>query len=168
MAARARKVNVALALAACLTLAGCAGLDVEELRACRLVAATLGPPGTRIEILSQSGRRLDDGLDLARVDVLLHAPDRRPRRDFVVCRFRRQGAGAPNLVAVSTERGPMAGAAMHLLRRFRLDDPDSGLEDPAPFGLDAAPEAPRWLALTLQHAANALPGGAVAALLAGA
>jgi len=172
MEARARKVNVAArlgTLAAGLALAGCAAApDVEELRLCRLVAATLGPPGARIEVLAQSGGRLDDGVDLARVDVRVHPPDEPPRRDFAVCRFAGRAAGAPALVAVTTERGPMSPTAMHLLKRFWLDDPDSALEDPAPFGGADAPAVPRGLALALQHAANALPASAVAGLLAGA
>lgn len=172
MEARAPKVNVAAAAAALtagLALAGCAGAaDVEEARLCRLVAATLGPVGTRVEVLGQSARRLDDGVDLARVDVVLHAPDATTRRDFVVCRFAGRAAGEPVLVAATTERGPMSATALHLLRRFWLDNPASALEDPAPFGRADAPAVPRPLALALQHLANALPASAVAGLLAGA
>lgn len=173
MAMRARKINVAAvlaALAACLLLAGCvtSTFDAEETRLCRLVAATLGPPGSRIEVLAQNGRRLEDGLGIARIDVLAHPPKGAPRRDFVVCRFRRAPGAAPDLIAVSTERGPMSPIAMHLLRRHWLANPEAALEDPAPFGPTATPRAPRWAALAIQHAANALPASAVAALLAGA
>jgi branched-chain amino acid transport system permease protein len=164
-----RQVNVAAALALAAALAGCAAAPNEEqARLCRLVAATLGPPGTRVEVLAQSGRQADDGLDIARIDVLLHPPDHPPRRDFVVCRFAGRGAGTPALVGVTTERGPFSETRLHLLRRFWLDEPESALEDPAPFGGLDAPGAPRWAALALQHAANALPGAAVAGLLAGA
>lgn len=131
MASRLRQVNAAAAL--CLALAGCAAApDQEETRLCRLVAATLGPPGTRVEVLAQTGRRIEGGLDLARVDVTLHPPGRPPRRDFVVCRFAGRSDGAPALVAVTTERGPFSPTRLALLKRFWLDRPEAALEDPAP------------------------------------
>ena len=164
-----RQVNVAAVIALAAALAGCAaGPDDEQTRLCRLVAATLVPSGTRVEVLAQSGRRIEDGLDIARIDVLLHAQQHPPRRDFVVCRFAGRNAGAPALVGVTTERGPFSETRLHLLRRFWLDQPESALEDPAPLGGLDAPAAPRWAALAAQHLANALPGAAVAGLLAGA
>lgn len=137
MASRARSVKSALAAcvaqAGCVALAGCAGPPgAEEARLCRLVAATLGPPGTRVEVLAQTGRRDDSGLDISRIDVMLRQPDHPPRRDFVVCRFAGRLGGRPALVGVATERGPFSPTRLFLLQRFWLDDPASALEDPAP------------------------------------
>lgn len=111
-----------IALALVCALSACARDSDEPMQACRAVAATLGPPGARVEFLAQSGERLDDGLDIARVDVTLRLPgDDGLRRDFVVCRFAGRSAGRPRLVSAVTERGPVSPSALFFLRRWLRD-----------------------------------------------
>lgn len=110
-----------IALALVCALSACARDSDEPMQACRAVAATLGPPGARVEVLAQSGERLDDGIDIARVDVTLRLPDDGLRRDFVVCRFAGRSAGRPRLVSAVTERGPVSPSALFFLRRWLRD-----------------------------------------------
>lgn len=146
MEAPAFKVNVggrisagAALFALALALAGCVprAPDTEALRQCRRVAAVLGPPGSRVELLAQTGRPLDNGLDLSRLDVAVHAPGRPTRRDFVVCRAKPEPDGRATLLAVATERGPMPDASLFLIKRFWLDT--AAAADEARAMLDAAP-----------------------------
>lgn len=137
MATPPRQVNVgALALLAVAALSACARTDDAPMRACRAVAATLGPPGAKVEFLSQTGQRLENGLDLARVDVLLRLEGEESRRDFVVCRFAGRSAGHPRLVSAVTERGAVSPSALFFLRRWLQDpaaeDDDFSDDDPAP------------------------------------
>lgn len=150
------------------SLAGCAARHTEELRLCRLVAATLALEGERIELVSQTAGPADAADERrVRVDVALSGTEGGDRRDFAICRFGGDAA-RPRLAGVATARGGYSDVKLFMLERFWLDLPESAGADPDPFGGASAPTVPFGLALALQHAANALAPAAISALLAGA
>jgi branched-subunit amino acid ABC-type transport system permease component len=113
-------------------LAACApSADPDELRLCRLTLPALNDPGTVIDVLRAGtgpGRR-----DI-RIDYRIETPDGVTRQRFIICRFAplQTGAERGTLVGIATERGPMADASLHFLRRYYLTDPTVQWNDPGP------------------------------------
>jgi branched-subunit amino acid ABC-type transport system permease component len=142
--------------------------DPDELRLCRLTLPALNEQGTRIVLLRAGagpGRR-----DI-RIDYRIETPDGNARQRFVVCRFAplQTGAERGTLVGIATERGPMADASFHFLRRYYLTDPSAQLNDPGPGmtagrGLSLSP-ARAWLA---QQVLSILPLAVIYGLIAAA
>jgi branched-chain amino acid transport system permease protein len=103
--------------------------------------------------------------------------DFRVRRDglpdasrFAVCRFADGGlsGGRSDLVAITTDSGPISGAALYLLKRYYLDTREGVAGDPGPGEPSPIPAIPASLAEPLQHALVGLPRAGIYAVLAAA
>lgn len=112
-----------VALACALLLCGGCASSVDRQRAaiCRRTVPAVAPGGATATVLQVARGPSPDSV---RVDYVLGQRDGRQR--WVLCGF---GAGAV-LAGLSTERGPMSGAALYLLRRYYLDTPDAVAADP--------------------------------------
>ncbi|MGX5776286.1 hypothetical protein [Methylorubrum zatmanii] len=109
---------------------GCdTALDARRTTLCRRAVPALAPPGTGIGLLrigpgaSRGSVRADYRL-LGSDGALPRSEAERPR--FLVCHF---GAG-DDLTALTTERGPVNGASLYLLKRYYLDTPEAEAADP--------------------------------------
>jgi hypothetical protein len=106
-----------LALAACES-----SVDRQRATICRQVLPALAPADAAIRILriSEDSSAATIQIDYARIGT--------PSRQFwAACRF---GPGA-ELTGITTERGPVSGASLYLLKRYYLDTPDAAAADPA-------------------------------------
>ncbi|WP_375409923.1 hypothetical protein [uncultured Methylobacterium sp.] len=111
-------------LAATLVVLGACSSSVDRQRAttCRRAVPALAPAGAAVTVL-----RLAQGpvADSIRIDYGIGQSDGRQR--WVLCRF---GSGA-ELLGIGTERGPLSGAALYLLRHYYLDTADAVAAEPA-------------------------------------
>ena len=111
-------------LAAILAGLGACSSSVDRQRAatCRRAVPALAPPGAAVTVL-----RVGDGpiADSVRIDYGIGQRDGRQR--WVVCSF----ATGAVLTGVATERGPLSGAALYMLRHYYLDTADALAADPA-------------------------------------
>jgi branched-chain amino acid transport system permease protein len=150
-----------------LALCGCARVDSDHVRICRVALPALYPAGTAIEIIS-----IEPG-NAPHAVVLRHEARRGPgppRERSAQCRF----GGGPlslgrlELVELRLEGRPLPGATLHLLKRYWIDDPGTAAHQPPPSPAELAglPRLPREIAIALQHALLALPQIAIYALLA--
>jgi hypothetical protein len=114
-----------LGLAALLVLTACEGsVDRQRATTCRRAVPALAPAGTTVRILRIGMGATPDQL---RVDYAVAGQATlAARQRWVTCGF---GPGA-ELLVVSTEQGPMTGAALHLLKHFYLDTPEAEAADP--------------------------------------
>ncbi|KQP61378.1 hypothetical protein ASG40_01410 [Methylobacterium sp. Leaf399] len=104
--------------------AGCSSsVDRQRATTCRRAVPALAPPEGAVTILRVAQ---GPGADSVRVDYGLGQRDGRQR--WLVCRF---GTGAV-LDAISTEQGPVSGAALYLLRHYYLDTSEAVAADPQP------------------------------------
>ena len=138
------------------------------MRLCRLTLPALNDPGTSIAVLRAGagpGRR-----DI-RIDYRVESPDGSARQRFVICRFAplQTGAERGTLVGIATERGPMADASFHFLRRYYLTDPSAQWNDPGP-GMTAGrgPALSPARAFLAQQMLSALPLALIYGLIAAA
>ncbi|MBB2964789.1 hypothetical protein [Methylobacterium sp. R2-1] len=109
---------------------GCdTALDARRATLCRRAVPALAPPAAEISLLrvgpgaSRGSVRVDYRL-AGGSGSLPRAEATRPR--FLVCQF---GAG-DDLTALTTEQGPVNGAALYLLRRYYLATPEAEAADP--------------------------------------
>lgn len=116
-------------LLALLALAACeSSVDRQRATACRRAVPALAPAGTTPKILRIGTGPTPDDL---RVDYAVTGPaTRAARQRWVVCGF---GPGA-ELLAVTTENGPLNGAALYLLKHYYLDTPEAAAADPGSGG----------------------------------
>jgi len=114
-----------LGLAALLVLTACvSSVDQQRATTCRQAVPALAPPGTTPRILHIGAGPTPDAL---RVDYAVAGPSTlAARQRWVLCGF---GPGA-ELLSITTEHGPMNGAALYLLKQFYLDTPDAAAADP--------------------------------------
>ena len=114
-----------LGLVALLALTACeSSIDRQRATTCRRAVPALAPPGTAVKILRIGAGPTPDDL---RVDYAVTGQATlAARQRWVTCGF---GPGA-ELLAVTTEQGPMNGAALHLLKHFYLDTPEAMAADP--------------------------------------
>lgn len=150
-------------------LGACAlSVDAEQARVCRMTLPALNAPAARILVeRAQPG----PGERTLRVDYRAEREGASPQRRWVVCRFAAEGL-SPNkaeLVGIITERGPLSGASVFLLKRFYVESPEGVAGDPGPGerGANVA-EAPAAAAYLAQHILVGLPRTAVYGLLAAA
>jgi len=110
---------------AVLAAAGCARVDEERARLCRIAVPVLEPPGTHIRIERILG--IEHGV---RVEYRA-TPETGPGRDrFAECRF---ALGRRNEIeAIATDRGEVPGATVYLLRRYYVETPEGAAADPGP------------------------------------
>lgn len=154
---------LAAALGPALLLGGCALVDPDQARICRIAIPALEPAGTRI-----GPRRIRTvAAGTVRIDYRAETPGAAAAERFVACRF---DPGLPgNLVAITTDRGEVAGATVYFLLHYYVDSQEGVGADPGPGGPEAGlPELPPALAHLLQHLLVGLPGLAVYSLLASA
>jgi branched-chain amino acid transport system permease protein len=160
-------IRLVLALLAALALAGCGPLvETDQARLCRMALPALAPPDALISILKQTPFPDGRGLRIDYRESELGAPT---RSRFAECRFRLPGRPkrSDDLVALTSDEGPLSDMRLAILIRYWLATPDARAADPAPLGdVAALPTIPAPLAYALQQAINGLPLAAVYALLA--
>jgi branched-chain amino acid transport system permease protein len=149
------------------TLSGCALLiDAEEARLCRSVLPAINPSIDTFKIIATQRLERRRGVKLVYRAGEIQS-DAYVRT--LVCSFDAEHPGkadAQHLERVEIDGIPMTPLRLHILKRQWLER--MGLAaDPAPIAnVDAVPEVPRLLAVTLQSLTASLPQMAVYALLA--
>jgi hypothetical protein len=110
-------------LASILVGLGACSSSVDRQRAttCRRAVPALAPAGAAVTVLRVAQGPVADSI---RIDYGVGPSDGRQR--WLVCNF---GTGAV-LAGVATERGPLSGAALYLLRHYYLDTADAVAADP--------------------------------------
>ena len=149
-------------------LAACSRVDADQARICRSTLPALVAPGARAEVVRSESWFEPRSI---RVEFNERGADGAARRRFALCRFAGEGASAAKseLVALATDRGPVGGASLYLLRHYYLDTAEGAAGDPgsgpaAPPG----PEIPPGLARLAQPLLSGLPLAAIYGLLAAA
>jgi branched-chain amino acid transport system permease protein len=106
-------------------LLGCAYVDEDQARLCRIALPALEPAGSRIAV--ERAEAAERGVRI--VYRVTDASGLR-REAFAECRF---ALGRPkDLEAIRTDRGEVPGATVYLLRRYYVDTPDGVAADPGP------------------------------------
>lgn len=145
-------------------LSGCAfSVDAEQTRICRTALPALNP-GARITV-----HQVERG-EAPRSLVIFYTadyPDRPPLDRFATCRFAAEGLSPDKaeLTELSTERGPLSGASLYLLKHYYIETPEGVAGDPGSPPLAEVAEIPREAAYSLQQLASSLPRTAIYALL---
>lgn len=152
-------------LAACLN-ACVSSIDAEQARLCRLVIPALNPDGGRVIV---EKTRPDERPNAIRIDYSVVRDNGENRQRHVRCLFGGTGLeqSKSDLIAIATERGPMADASFYFLKRFWLGAKDEPPTDPGE-PERPVPEMSASGAYVLQQFLVALPMAAVYALLASA
>ncbi|MEH3116463.1 MAG: hypothetical protein PGN25_02340 [Methylorubrum populi] len=130
MVRTSRRAALAGALSLWLAAGSGCGTAVDGRRAtlCRRAVPALAPPGADVGLLrvgpgaSRGSVRVD--YRLVGGGALPKSEAARPR--FLVCHF---GAG-DDLTALTSERGPVNGASLYLLKRYYLATPEAEAADP--------------------------------------
>ncbi|SON56142.1 LIV-I protein H [Hartmannibacter diazotrophicus] len=161
--------RLVLALAACAFLVSCGGPDIEQVRTCRLVVASLEPTG-RIAITEEAADPV-----AANGVILRYRVDGKEGAQYVRCAFAgdRFSSGRSKLTAVETPNGELTASRLYILERFWLDDPQTPMRVAPRFAGTASPGSKaaqqtfeHSLSYALQQGLNALPVGFIYALLA--
>ncbi|AWN46665.1 hypothetical protein DK419_10360 [Methylobacterium terrae] len=114
------------ALAALASLGACAGRpDPEQARTCRRALPTLVPAGARITVLRTGSGPQERSI---RIDFAQEREGRTPLPRYAVCEF--SGMSRTDLSGLTSDRGPIGGAALYLLKHYYLDTPDAALAEP--------------------------------------
>jgi branched-chain amino acid transport system permease protein len=154
----------------CLALAACAGLVApDHLRICRDVLPALHAEGSVIRETRYGP--IPGAPDTVRIDYLAREPDRPNRSHYAICRFAGGGSDAArfDLIALTTERGPVGDIRLAILKRWWLGDANAMAETAARRQAEAnVPQVPMALAYGLQQGVNALVPAALYGLLAAA
>ena len=150
-------------------VSGCnLSMEAEQARVCRVALPALNPPGSRVVVeRAQAG----PGERSIRIDYRVEGLSAGPSRRWAVCRFAAEGLSAnkADLVGVETDRGPLSGSSVYLLRRFYVDSPDGLMGDPGPGERTAnLHEASEPVAYLLQQVLVGLPRTGIYGLLAAA
>jgi branched-subunit amino acid ABC-type transport system permease component len=148
-----------------LLLAGCAALDDEQLRICRLVLPVIHPAETDLREI-RVGATTHGGHGV-RIEYAAREPGNRTSVHWIACGFGGRGfeAARGDLVTVETDRGPLGEARLLFLKRFWLHDWEA-VRDRQRQALPEAPDIPAVAAYAIQQAINAIALCAVYALLA--
>jgi hypothetical protein len=113
-------------LAALLSLAACSGsLDPEQARTCRRALPTLVPAGARVTVLRTAAGPQERSV---RIDFAQEREGRSTVPRYAVCQF--SGLSRTDLSGLTSDRGPVGGAALYLLKHYYLDTPDAALAEP--------------------------------------
>jgi branched-chain amino acid transport system permease protein len=150
-------------------LAACTfSVDAEQARICRITLPALNDPGARMVVeRAQPG----PGERAVRLDYRVEGLVGPPVRRWALCRFAAGGL-SPNkaeLVGVETDRGPLSGSSVYLLRRFYVDSAEGLMGDPGEGDRAAGlREAPEPVAYLVQQVLVGLPRTGIYALLAAA
>ncbi len=148
-------------------LAGCAGIDQDQARLCRIAIPALHPPSVEIEVTALE-RGAGPHSVVIRHDV--RRPPGPPRERTAECRF---GGGFLSLdrlelVELRLDGRPLPARRCIFLRRYWIDDPGVARLQPPRSAADLAQVAkiPPALAVPFQHVVLAAPQIAIYALLA--
>jgi branched-chain amino acid transport system permease protein len=143
-------------------------VDGEQARICRIALPALNAPGSRVVVERAQPGAAERSVRLDyRVEGLPGALLRR----WAVCRFAAEGLSAnkAELIGVETERGPLSGSSVYLLRRFYVDSAEGLMADPGPGDRAAdVPNAPEPVAYLMQQVLVGLPRTGIYGLLAAA
>ena len=162
-------LKAAAAAALALFASGCQfSVDAEQARICRIALPALNAPGSQIVIeRAQPG----PGGRSVRLDYRVEGLVAPPSRHWAVCRFAAEGLSASKaeLVGVDTDRGPLSGSSVYLLRRFYVDSVEGLMADPGPGDRVAGlREVPEPVAYLVQQVLVSLPRTGIYGLLAAA
>lgn len=102
-------------------------IDPERERVCRRVLPTLVAEGGSVRVLGAAAGREPRSI---RMDFVEQRPGRPPVTRWAVCRFSEMSR--TDLSGVISDRGPVGGAALYLLKRYYLDTPDAVAAEPGP------------------------------------
>lgn len=106
-------------------LAGCARIDQDQVRLCRIALPALEPAETRITV-----RRVGAVERGVRIDYEAARAGSPALARFAECRF---ALGRRHTVeAITTDRGEVPGATVFLLRRHYIETPEGAAADPGP------------------------------------
>ncbi|MBM6595513.1 branched-chain amino acid ABC transporter permease [Microvirga pudoricolor] len=145
-------------------LAACGfSVDAEQARVCRTALPALNPGGRITVLRAEAG----PGPRSVRIDYSVDMPNRRPLDRSILCQFAADGL-SPNkaeLTGILTERGPLPGANLYLLKRYYIETPEGVAGDPGGELRVDASEIPFGLAYALQQLLAALPRIGIYALL---
>lgn len=108
-----------------LALAGCAPVDRDQARLCRIALPALEAPGTRIVV--QRIAAVEGGV---RVAYRATPPAGETLARFAECRF--APGRRTEIESVTTDRGQVPGATVYLLRRYYVETPEGIAADPGP------------------------------------
>ena len=110
-----------------LIIAACSiAVDGEQARICRLALPALEGGGARIEV-----RQVLHGREpnTVRVEYRATRPGGAALPRHALCHFAPGlSAGKPELVGITTDRGPISPASVYLLRRYYLDTQDAAAD----------------------------------------
>src|SRR4051812_39481393 len=139
-------------------------VDGEQTRVCRTALPALNP-GRRITVLrAEPG----PGPRSLRIDYAVEFRNRPILDRSIICQFASEGL-SPNktdLTGIITERGPLPGASLYLLKRYYIETPEGLAGDPGSSPQADVTEIPPDLAYPLQQLLSALPRISIYALLA--
>ncbi|SFV11109.1 hypothetical protein SAMN02799631_05213 [Methylobacterium sp. 174MFSha1.1] len=122
----AARLLLAGPLAGLLGLGACAGTpDAEQARICRRALPTLVPAGARVAVLREAAGPQERSI---RIDFSQEREGRSPLPRYAVCEF--SGLSRTDLSGLTSDRGPVGGAALYLLKHYYLDTPDAALAEP--------------------------------------
>ena len=114
------------ALTALASLTACAGSpDPEQARICRRTLPTLVPAGARVTVLREGSGPQERSI---RIDFSQEREGRSPLPRYAVCQF--SGLSRTDLSGLTSDRGPIGGAALYLLKHYYLDTPDAAVAEP--------------------------------------
>lgn len=114
------------ALTALAGLTACAGSpDPEQARICRRTLPTLVPAGARVTVLREASGPQDRSI---RIDFSQDHVGRSPLPRYAICQF--SGLSRTDLSGLTSDRGPVGGAALYLLKHYYLDTPDAAVAEP--------------------------------------
>lgn len=151
-----------VALAGLPALAGCATVDGDQARLCRIAIPAIEAPGARIVIERVRGQERG-----VRVEYRTGSETGSNQDHFAECRF--AIGRRTEIEAITTDRGEIPGATVYLLRRYYVETPEGAAADPGPPGAATdLPEWPRPVAVFAQHLLAGAPGAAILSLLAAA
>lgn len=161
------RVRGGVLLLALVWAAACAAIvDTEQLRICRLVVPALHPPQTEIhELRVAPAAGPETGVSIA---YSAREPDTPDRPHQITCVF----AGTAfeenrlDLVAVTTDEGPLGEARLLYLKRFWLSAFGAATAEQPRYDLPGVPQLPRSAAYAAQQLVNALALAAIYGLLA--
>jgi branched-chain amino acid transport system permease protein len=167
----ARTLSVWTACIGVLLLTGCAGVDTEQARLCRLAAVGLESSSARIEIISQTPLA-DGGGPGVRMLYRRYSPEPASPLRVADCRFAATPSGMTlprNLTGLTFDGRRLGDIRRYLLIRHWLENPTSAAADPEPItGAARAIAVSPPFALLLQTVVASLPLISIYALLAAA
>lgn len=159
--------RIAGLIALLLALAGCtASVEPDHLRLCREALPALHEPGATIR--ETRHRPVESEAFTLRIDYLVQEPARPPSVRYAICRFAGGGTDVArfDLVALTTDRGPLSEVKLLILKRWWLGDGATIGAAVRIESLPTGPAVPMGLAYAVQQVTNGLVPATLYGLLA--